>query len=276
VIAALVAGGVAIAATGGGSVAVPSVVGLDPDAAKIRLATDGFTVSIVERNADDPKGVIIGQSPVGGSFAGDSAKVQLFVSRGPPPVKIPDVTTLSPNDAKAQLEQDGFVVTTEMPNNETVPYNHVIGTDPPIGQSAPRDSEIKLLVSNGPAPVPIPDVSTMSYDAAAQALTAKGFAVSRGDDFSDTIPVNQVIGTDPASGTSQPRGSTVQITVSKGPELVAVPSLKGQTLEAAQAQLVGLGLTVNSAGYLPGRLVRDQTPAPTQMVKKGTQVTLIF
>ena len=68
VVAALVAGGVAIAATGGGNVAVPSVVGLAPDAAKIRLATDGLTVSIVERDADDPKGVIIGQSPVGGSF----------------------------------------------------------------------------------------------------------------------------------------------------------------------------------------------------------------
>ena len=276
VIAALVAGGVAIAATGGGSVAVPSVVGLTRDAAKIRLKADGLTGSIVERNADDPKGVIIGQSPVGGSFAGDSSNVQLFVSRGPPPVQITDVTALSPGDAKARLEADGFVVTTQMPNNETVPYNHVIGTDPPIGQSAPRDSAITLLVSNGPAPVAIPDVSNMSYDAAAQALTAKGFAVTRGDDFSDTVPVDTVIGTNPASGTSQPRGSTVQITVSKGPQLIAVPKLTGLTLEAAQAQLVALGLDVNSAGYLPGRLVRDQTPAPTQMVKKGTQVTLIF
>ena len=135
---------------------------------------------------------------------------------------------------------------------------------------------ITLLVSNGPAPVAIPDVSNMSYDAAAQALTAKGFAPTRGDDFSDTVPVDTVIGTNPASGTSQPRGSTVQITVSKGPELVAVPPLKGLTLEAAQTALVALGLDVTTAGYLPGRLVRDQTPAATQMVKKGTQVTLIF
>jgi eukaryotic-like serine/threonine-protein kinase len=276
VIAALVAGGVAIAATSGGTVAVPSVVGLSQDDAKIRVATDGFTVTIVERIADDPKGVVIAQHPAGGSFAGDGTKVRLVVSRGPPPVQIPDVRSLSPEDAKAQLEQDGFVVTTVPQNDETIPYNHVIGTDPPIGRSTPRDSEIKLLVSNGPAPVQIPDVSNMSYDDAAQALGAKGFAVTRSDDFSDTIPVDKVIGTNPASGTSQPRGSSVQIVVSKGPDLVTVPNLKGETLEMAQQQLVALGLDVDTVGYLPGRLVRDQTPAANQIVTKTTKVTLIF
>ena len=97
----------------------------------------------------------------------------------------------------------------------------------------------------------------MSYDEAAQALSAKGFAVTRSDDFSDTVPVDKVIGTNPAAGTSQARGSSVQISVSKGPELVTVPDLKGKTLEAAQAQLVALGLDVDTVGYLPGRLVRE-------------------
>ena len=268
VIAALVAGGVAIASTGGGTVAVPSVVGLSLDQAKIRVATDGLTVTTVERNADDPKGVVIAQRPAGGSFTGDGAKVRLVVSRGPPPVQIPDVRSLSPDDAKAQLEQDGFVVTTDTPYDETVPYNTVIGTDPPIGQSAPRDSDITLLVSNGPAPVQIPDVSNKSYDDAAQALTAQGFAVTRSDDFSDTVPVDMVSGTNPAAGTSQSRGSSVQIVVSKGPELVTVPDLKGKTLEAAQAQLVALGLDVDTQSYLPGRLVRDQTPAATSRSRR--------
>jgi serine/threonine-protein kinase len=276
VIAALVAGGIAIASAGGGTVAVPSVVGLSLDQAKIRVATDGLTVTTVTRNADDPKGVVIAQQPAGGSFAGDGTKVRLVVSRGPPPVQIPDVRSLSPEDARARLEQDGFVVTTDTPYDETVPYNTVIGTDPPIGESAPRDSDITLHVSNGPAPVQIPDVSNKSYDEAAQALGAQGFAVTRSDDFSDTVPVDKVVGTNPAAGTSQARGSSVQIIVSKGPELVTVPDLKGRTLEAAQAQLVALGLDVDTQSYLPGRLVRDQTPAPNLKVKKTTKVTLIF
>ena len=153
---------------------MPSVVGFSLDDAKIRVATDGLTVTTVERNADDPKGVVIAQSPAGGSFAGDSTRVRLVVSRGPPPVPIPDVRTLSPEDAQARLEQAGFLVTVDRPNNETVPYNDVIDTDPAIGGTLPRDSEITLLVSNGPAPVQIPDTANLSYDEAAQALSAQG------------------------------------------------------------------------------------------------------
>ncbi len=276
VIAALVGGGLAFATGGGGTVAVPSVVGFNLDDAKIRVATDGLTVAVVERNADDPKGVVIAESPAGGSFAGDSTRVRLVVSRGPPPVPIPDVRTLSPEDAQARLEEAGFLVTVERPNNETVPYNDVIDTDPPVGEKLPRDSEITLLVSNGPAPVQIPETANMSYDEAAQALTAKGFAVQRSDDFSDTVPVDKVIGTNPAVGTSQARGSTVTISVSKGPELVTVPDLTGLTLEVAQQRLVALGLEVDTVGYLPGRVVRSQSVAANQMVKKGTKVTLTF
>jgi serine/threonine-protein kinase len=276
VVAALVLGGVAIATTGGDTVAVPSVVGLAKDDATNRVATEGLSVTIVERNADDPAGVVIAQHPASGSFASDHSLVQLVVSRGPPPVPIADVRDLSPEDAQARLEQDGFVVTVEHPNDETVPYNNVINTDPPIGGTAPRDSAITLYVSNGPPPVPIPDVSSKSYDEAAQTLGASGFTVTRSDDFSDTVAVDKVIGTNPPVATLVAHGSSVQVVVSKGPELVTVPDLKTSTLEAAQAKLVSLGLDVDTVGYLPGRLVRDQTPAANQKVKKGTKVTLVF
>ena len=100
--------------------------------------------------------------------------------------------------------------------------------------------------------------------------------MQRSDDFSDTVPVDKVIGTNPAVGTSQARGSTVTISVSKGPELVMVPDLTGLTLEVAQQRLVALGLEVDTVGYLPGRVVRSQSVAANQMVKKGTKVTLTF
>jgi serine/threonine-protein kinase len=251
-------------------------VGLSKNDATNRVATAGLSVTIVPRNADDPAGVVIAQRPASGSFASDGSKVQLVVSRGPPRVPIRDVRELSPDEAQARLEQDGFVVTREPRNDEQIASGSVIDTEPPIGGTAPRDSEITLLVSDGPAPVQVVDVSNQSYDQAGQALTAKGFTVTRGDDFSDTVPVDKVIGTNPPVGTLAARGSSVQIVVSKGQELITVPDLKTKTLEAAQAQLVALGLDVDTVGYLPGRLVRDQTPAANQRVKKGTKVTLVF
>ena len=57
------------------------------------------------------------------------------------------------------------------------------------------------------------------------------------------------------------RGSAVEVVISKGPELVTIPDLKSQTLEAAQAKLVSLGLVADTVGYLPGRTVLRSTPA---------------
>jgi eukaryotic-like serine/threonine-protein kinase len=275
-LAVLAAAGVAIANAGTGSAVVPSVVGVTKDDATGRVTAKGFSISIVERSADDPAGIVIAQRPAAGAFAHDGNTVRLFVSRGPPPVPVPDVRSLSRDDAKAKLEQSGFLVTVEYPYNDDVRYGAVIDTDPPIGQKVPRDAEIKLLVSNGPAPVAVPDVSGMTYDQAAQAVQSKGFAVTRSDDFSDTVPVGQAIGTDPAVRTLAQRGSSVRVMVSKGPELVTVPDLTNATLEAAQQQLVALGLGVDTVGYLPGRKVLRSNPVPGTPVKKGTKVTLSF
>jgi beta-lactam-binding protein with PASTA domain len=164
----------------------------------------------------------------------------------------------------------------ETPYDETVPAGTVIGTYPKGGEGAPRDSTVKLLVSNGPAPVAVPDVAKQTYDQAAAALSGAGFTVTRADVFDATIPKDQVVGTTPAAGTAAPRGSEVTINVSKGPELIAIPPLVGKTLEAATAQLQGLGFVVDTQSYLPGRVVRASDPASGTQVAKGTKVTLFF
>jgi serine/threonine-protein kinase len=168
------------------------------------------------------------------------------------------------------------VVHVERQYDETVPVGAVIGTDPAGGAQAPRDSTVTLLVSDGPAPVPVPDVAKMTYDQAAAQLSAAGFSPTRDDVFSDTIPKDQVVGTDPPAGQGVTRGAPIVVHVSKGPEMVTVPDLVSKTLEAAQAQLQAAGFEVDTQSYLPGRLVRAQSPAAGTSVNKGTKVTLFF
>jgi len=277
VVLALLAAGVAVAGTGGGgTVTVPSLVGLSARNATDHAAAAGLTLKITVQTSDDPKDVVIAQHPAPGSFASDGDQIELVVSRGPPPVAVPDVAGKAPADATAALQAAGFLVAQETPYDETVPAGQVIGTDPKAGTATPRDSTVKLLVSNGPAPVTVPDVSTQTYDQAAAALTGLGFTVVRGDVFDATIPKDQVVGTDPASGTPAPKGSQVTINVSKGPELVAVPNLVGATIDAATAQLQGLGFQVDTQSYLPGRVVRATDPAAGSQVAKGAKVTLFF
>src|SRR5262249_22804584 len=153
--------------------------------------------------------------------------------------------------------------------DDNVPKDAVIASEPSFPATAPRDTVVKLIVSDGPAPVTIPDVSGKSYDDAAQMLSSRGFSVNRKDAFSSTVDKDKVVGTEPASGQLVPKGSAVTIVVSKGPELVTVPKLTGLTLEAALAQLQQLGLVADTTGYLPGRLVRLQDPAANSMVAKG-------
>jgi serine/threonine-protein kinase len=233
-------------------------------------------LKIVTRTADDPADIVIAQDPAPGTFVSDGGTVTLVVSRGPPPVTIPDVSTQSPADAQAALEAQGFVVQVKRQYDENVPADAVIGTDPPGGAKLARDSTLSLLVSDGPAPVPVPDVSKKTYDQAAAQLSAAGFTPSRDDVFSDTVAKDQVIGTDPPAGQGANRGATVVVHVSKGPEMVTVPDLVGKALEAAQAQLQAAGFEVDTQSYLPGRLVRAQSPAAGTSVNKGTKVTLFF
>jgi serine/threonine-protein kinase len=277
ILLALVGGGIAIAAVGGGgTVAVPSLVGLSQAAATDAASKSGLTLRIVTRTADDPRDTVIGQDPAPGAFAGDDGSIVLIVSRGPPPVAISNVAGQSPDAAQAALEAQGFVVNVKHQYDDTVPEGAVIGTDPAAGAKAPRDSTLQLLVSDGPSPIPVTDVTGKSFDDASAALTAAGFTVARVDDFNDTVANGQVISTDPPAGQGAMRGSTVTVHVSKGPEMVKVPNLVGQTLDAAQQTLQAQGFEVDTQSYLPGRLVRAQSPAAGTTVNKGTKVTLFF
>jgi beta-lactam-binding protein with PASTA domain/tRNA A-37 threonylcarbamoyl transferase component Bud32 len=278
ILMALVGGGIAIAAvsTEAGTVAVPSLVGLTQAKATEALAATGLSLKTVTRDADDPVDTVIAQDPAPGAFVSDGGSVQLVVSRGPPPVVIPTVAGQSPADAQAALEAQGFVVGVKRQYDETVPVDVVINTDPGGGAKSARDSSLTLLVSDGPAPVAVPDVAGTTFDEASQQLTAAGFTVSRADDFSDTVDKDKVIATDPAGGQDANRGAEIVVHVSKGPEMVTVPNLVGKTLDAAQAQLQAAGFEVDTQSYLPGRLVRAQSPAANTSVKKRTQVTLFF
>jgi eukaryotic-like serine/threonine-protein kinase len=95
--------------------------------------------------------------------------------------------------------------------------------------------------------------------------------------FSDTVENGKVVGTDPAVNQPAAKGATVTIQVSKGPELVTIPSdIVGKTVEAASQQLQALGLVPDVENYGPGKTVRAISPKEGAQVKKGSKVSLIL
>ncbi len=272
------AGALVSARTGVADVAVPQLTGLARDDALTTIAKRGLVVSVVEQQSDDPAGRVVEQRPAAGRFVGDGSRVRLVISTGPPPVPVPDVAaSRTAAEATQALEAAGFVVETITATDETVASGRPIRTDPAAGQNVARDSTVKLVVSAGPAPVAVPDVSKGTYDEAVAKLTAQKLKATMREDFSATVDKGKVIGTDPAAGASVARDSTVTVIVSKGPEMVSVPTgLKGLSLDAARQRLEAAGLGVDTTGYLPGRTVRAYDPEGGEKVAKGTVVTLFF
>jgi serine/threonine-protein kinase len=87
------------------------------------------------------------------------------------------------------------------------------------------------------AKVPVPTVIGQSASAATTTLKAAGFKVDpepRNDPF---VPKDQAIGTNPEEGTDAPKGDTIILFVSLGPQSRAVPLLVGKTYDDAALEL---------------------------------------
>ena len=86
-----------------------------------------------------------------------------------------------------------------------------------------------------------------------------------------------MISMDPPAGTTLHTGDTVSLVVSKGPELVEVPSVRGQGVDDATAKLEDVGFEVetrNADGSLGLGFVWSQSPAGGAKVAPGSTITL--
>ncbi|MGW8779125.1 Stk1 family PASTA domain-containing Ser/Thr kinase [Streptomyces sp. NPDC055796] len=94
-------------------------------------------------------------------------------------------------------------------------------------------------------------------------LSAAGLGVKRVDrKFSDTFDRGTVMDSDPESGKRIRGNGAVALTISRGPEVVFVPDVKGRPLEEAKAELVKSGLA-------PGMV----TQAFSQDVAQGSVIS---
>ncbi len=279
IVAALAAAAFALLQPAPARVASPQLVGLSVDAATAAAEDVGVGVEVIrEEDAFEPAGTVLAQDPPAGSFMADDGEVRIVVSRGPPPVAVPDVTGAAVDDARAQLEGAGFLVEEQQDFSEDVPVDAVISQTPAANEQVAGGSRVELVVSRGPAPRTVPGLSGVSFDEAASQLGAIGLVATQTDEFSDDVEAGLVIGTNPAGGESVARGAEVTVIVSKGPDLVEVPNVVNLGIDDATAALEaqGLGFDVDAANYTPGARVVSQSVGAGTEVKRGTVVTIAF
>jgi serine/threonine-protein kinase len=222
-------------------VPVPFVKGLTETLAVQKIR--GFElVPQVARDFSDsvPKGTVIDQSPQGGDHVQKHSNVQITVSKGKQTVKVPSVIGQSRDAAvsaliNAGLDPHSFAV------HSSKPVDSVVAQDPTPGEVVEKGSAVRINYSSGPAAVTVPSVINLPFDQASTALRNQGFQVSRVDVDSDQ-PKGVVVDQSP-SGSASP-GSTIQLSVSKGPKQSTVPDVTSQDEGSARSSLESAGFKV--------------------------------
>ncbi|TIH34462.1 protein kinase domain-containing protein [Subtercola vilae] len=194
----------------------PNLVGQAEAAAGQAVKDAGFTLapSQTEFSSKNDTGTVMqvlgadGQ-PLGPTYA-EQRPVTFMVSLG----SVPNTVGKSSADANAALVAAGLAssVATES-YSETVPTGVVISYALPADPT-PVGATVTLEVSKGPAPVPVPDVTSKSWSDAKAALQAAGFTLAY-NGLADLAPsAFTVRATDPVAGTSLPRGSKITVSFS--------------------------------------------------------------
>ncbi len=263
------------------SVAVPQVVGATQTQARNDLTAKHlnavFAPSVYSLKI--PEGHIILQTPRAGSQLKQGSAVTLVASRGLPPVTVPSLSGFTCPQAQAALQAvhltgecppDQAAYSPTVPVNQVVSYSEGTTTNP---QSVPYGSTVTIVISKGPPPMPIPQVSG-TYDQAQATLTAAGFVVVQANEYSATIPTGQITRTAPAVGSLAQKGSTITVYVSLGPSTTVPTSVIGQSYANAAAILKAVGLNSSlGTGPRAGKVI-STTPGVGNTVAAGSTIVL--
>ena len=239
---------------GAESVAVPYVVGIQQANAE-KLIQDKDLIPNVHRvaNADVAEGTVFAQSPTEGTRVDKQTVVRIDVSSGKPEVTIPSVVGQSVEDAVAELTRAGLDAQVVEVNSDR-DQGTVTAQSPNAGTVVVQGTRVRINVSKGPRPVSVPNVVGLPYDQAASELQRAGFGVARIDVVSDQA-AGIVTDQQPSGGSEGSKGSSVTVSVSKGPSTAAVPDVTTQDVSIAQT-------TLDAAGFRT-RVVLEDTSDPT-------------
>jgi serine/threonine-protein kinase len=164
-------------------------------------------------------------------------------------VTIPTIKNMTEADAKKALEDKGLKYVLGGKENGSQPAGTVIAVSPDEGTSVKANSEVRVVLSNGPKKSKVPPVKELDISQARDMITSSGYKVgNREDKFSDTIPKNCVISQDPEGDSEAAEGTTINLVVSKGPDVkyAKVPNIMNKSLDEATAILNAASLKMGN------------------------------
>jgi serine/threonine-protein kinase len=254
---------------------VPALLGDTRTAAQAALTPLHLhlAVSGSKYQAGTQAGTVLSQDPSRGKLR-EGRTVQVVLSLGPQPVRVPTLQNLSLAAAEQVLTTLGLKWSVGSAHSLTVGAGNVISSSPDQGTLLPGQA-VAITVSTGKPTVAVPVVASQSYASEQDALSAVGLGATETQSFSDIVPKGQVIGTSPAPGSTVTVGTVVSVQVSKGPDLVAIPSVSGDSVGYATQVLANRGFSVTGVAGNPISTVTGTSPAAGTLLHRGAGVQIV-
>ncbi|MCX5045961.1 Stk1 family PASTA domain-containing Ser/Thr kinase [Aldersonia sp. NBC_00410] len=256
--------------------AIPPIDGLDRGGAVTAIENAGLSTKISGQHSDTvPVDAVLGTDPPVGSRIPKNSTVTVLVSLGRPAVP-----AFTPGDATDDVfERIRAAGLKPVDGGETYSRTAARGTvaalDPTPGTSVAVDAQVKVLRSKGAPPAPIPDLKGRTVADATAALADLGVTVRETRTrFDADVDEGNVIGTDPAAGSTLDGGDSVVLIVSNA---VKVPGVVGSSVGSARSELEQLGLRVQvrQVAKTDNSVVITQNPGSGSRVEPGSKITII-
>ncbi|WP_321970635.1 Stk1 family PASTA domain-containing Ser/Thr kinase [Paratractidigestivibacter sp.] len=196
-----------------------------------------------------------------GIAAGIAAAVALIavvvavLGSGSKTYSIPNLSGLTKDEAIAAIQKDGHFTyggCTEQ-YDSTIEAGYVVDQSPNQGREYEEGTSITFTVSKGPEPaasVTVPDLTNMTVEEAEAELTKYKLKGKSGNSkASDSVDVGKVCDQSVEAGTTAKAGDTITYYLSKGPDKLEVPDVRGYSEAAARTKLSKAGFTNVSATY---------------------------
>lgn len=217
-----------------------------------------------------PVGGIAKVSPDAGTELTTGSTVIGSLSKGPAPVKLPDLRGKSVEDATKTLDAAGIKVSGQREQFDAeVEKGKVITTDPGKDSTVDRGSGVTLIVSDA---IAVPDVMGLSVDDARHRLEEAKLQLGQVTNSPEPADrADTILESYPEAGTTvDPAYPHVDVVVA---DRIKVPNLLGRKVSEAQAMFADRGLSLDgNRGMKPNSRIIWQSPSDREGAKPGETI----
>ena len=198
-------------------------------------------------------------------------------------VTVHNIVGMTLDNATKELEKVGLKIKVSETIESDKEENTILEMNPVSNTEAKKGDIIEVKVSGGVSKVKVPDLRDYEINYIQDLLTQKGLEWNITYQYSENIKSGYLISQYPERDTQVPKGTTIELTISKGPEekFVSVSNYLGQNVDAAKSKLEELGLTVILQEQQTDResengVVLSQSLESGTKISAGAKITLTY